>query len=101
MNKLKKYVKDNKLIFNTVSILLGLVFLMLVGIPLFNSGMRWIIKIVPDQYMTFVLVAMLIVFSLLGALLFLKKINPKIKELSANSFDRPSLAVIISGSSGL
>ncbi len=79
---------------------IGVIWFFLIGIPLFNSGLNYVNSNVPEKYKLPIGLSVVVLLSLSFAFLIWKYIAPKLKELSSSKFDKPSLAVVMSGSSG-
>ena len=93
---------NNKKLIPVYAILgtLGLIWFFLIGIPSFNSLFGYINSKVPAVYKLPIALSVIIVISLSFAFITWRYIAPKLKELSSSKFDKPSLAVVMSGSSG-
>lgn len=96
-----KKIKNKKLIpIFIISGLLVSIWTFLILIPLFNELILVINNLVPNKYKLPIGLSVVSIISLSFVFVAWKYIAPKLKEMSSSKFDRPSLAVVMSGSSG-
>jgi len=96
-----KKIKNKKLIpIFIISGFLVTIWTFLILIPLFNELILIINDLVPKKYKLPIGLSVVTIISLSFVFVAWKYIAPKLKEMSSSKFDRPSLAVVMSGSSG-
>ena len=96
-----KKIKNKKLIpIFIISSFLVTIWTFLILIPLFNELILIINDLVPKKYKLPIGLSVVTIISLSFVFVAWKYIAPKLKEMSSSKFDRPSLAVVMSGSSG-
>ena len=96
-----KKIKNKKLIpiIITGAMVLS-IWTLLILIPLFNDLIKTINDLVPSNYRLPIGLSVITIITLSFSFLTWKFIAPKLKEMSSTKFDKPSLAVVMSGSSG-
>ncbi len=94
-------IKNNKLVVFTFLGILASSFAIFGLMPILNTLISIYVSIVPQAYLVPISSTLILTLGICSALWSLKYLSPKIKNFSAQKFDKPSLAVILSGSSGL
>lgn len=96
-----KKIKNKKLIpLLIIGIFVLLIWTFLILIPLFNELIMVVNSMVPSNYKLPIALSVITIISLSFSFLSWKYLAPKLREISSSKFDKPSLAVVMSGSSG-